>query len=60
MEIADFLISQGYADADAYRVSFLGAAILGIIGFVVLLYSYRLIDSLSDPTESTEENTKIE
>ncbi len=39
--ISDYYISQGYAIGDAYRVSFVAAAIIVLAGILVLLYSAR-------------------
>ncbi len=41
--IADFLISQGSSNADAYRGSFIAAIVLIAVGIVVLLISFRYI-----------------
>jgi MFS family permease len=53
--ISDLLISQGYQEATAYRVSFLVAAFLVIVGIIVLIYAFRLINTLNDEIEQSVE-----
>ncbi|MGY5852399.1 MAG: MFS transporter [Candidatus Thorarchaeota archaeon] len=51
--IADFLIGQGYTNADAYRGSFVAALVIIFIGIIVLLWMYRYLKK-KDTTASTE------
>ncbi len=44
--IADYLINRGYSDADAYRISFIAAVLMTVVGLFVLFYSYRRISCL--------------
>jgi MFS family permease len=44
--IADYLINRGSSDADAYRVSFIAAVLMTVVGLFVLFYSYRRIACL--------------
>lgn len=51
---ADYMISRGLSDAQAYRISFLVAALITAIGIIILFYSFKLINSLKAETNASQ------
>ena len=56
--IADYMISIGLTNANAYRVSFLVASFIVSLGIVLLLYTFRHINEvLSEQEKQQKANT---